>query len=140
MKIKKICKGCGKLIEYPATYCDNCKIDVDEKKLERYKKNKKIWDKRYNEKRNPEHTKFYNSKEWFILKQQYLSDHGYKCEECIRIKQFNKKYRVAFAEEVHHIIFLSTVEGWNRRLDYNNLMALCHRHHNAKHQRFQCHN
>lgn len=137
MIINKMCKGCGNLIEYPATYCDNCKIDVEQKKLEQYKKNKKIWDKKYNAKRNPLYTKFYNSKEWFMLKEQYLSDHDYKCEECVKIKLFKKNYRVAIAEEVHHIEFLSTDEGWKRRLDYNNLQALCHRHHDMKHDRFQ---
>lgn len=56
---------------------------------------------------------------------KYTQDKGYRCEEC-----------GAIASEVHHIVPIQTDEGWERRLDYNNLECVCVYCHNKKHGRF----
>lgn len=136
--IMKICRKCGGLIPYPYTYCNKCREQHDKQREEQLKESKKKYDANYNKyKRNKEHQKFYNSIEWKILKEKYLQDQQYKCERCMEIRKHNSKHRVKVAVEVHHIKYLSTTEGWERRLDYTNLMALCHRHHDEEHGRFQ---
>lgn len=136
--VMKICRKCGKLIPYPKTYCDSCREEYSLKREEQLKESKKKYDANYNKyKRNKEHVRFYNSKEWKILKEKYLQDQQYRCEECEKLHKKNPNIRRKVAVEVHHIKYLSTEEGWKRRLDYTNLMALCHRHHDLIHKRFQ---
>ncbi len=54
-----------------------------------------------------------------------MQDKVYKCEKCNKI-----------ATEVHHKLEIKTVEGWEERLNYDGLMALCGRCHNKEHGRF----
>lgn len=81
-----------------------------------------------------------------MLKERYLQDlqykygnvkFSYKCEDCIEENKKDSNYIIQLAEEVHHLEFIETPEGWKRRLDYYNLRALCHRHHDKRHKRFQ---
>ena len=136
--IMKICRKCGELIPYPLAYCKKCQLEYDATREEQLKESKKKYDANYNKfKRNKEHEKFYNSDEWKMLKEKYLQDQQYKCEKCLELSKTDPKVKKRLATEVHHIKWLSTQEGWDRRLDYNNLMALCHIHHNEIHGRFQ---
>lgn len=143
--IIKMCAKCGKLIEHPNKYCDICKVKEEKYKEER----QKIYDSRYDKKRNQKYVKFRKSKEWLLLKERYLSDlqikynnikYAYKCEDCIEENLKDSSYKIRLAEEVHHLIFIETPEGWVRRLDYHNLRALCHKHHDKRHNRFQSRN
>ncbi len=136
--IMKICRKCGELIPYPYTYCNKCQRQHDKDRENQLKIAKKRYNANYNKyKRNKEHVKFYNSDDWKMLKEKYLQDQQYRCERCEEIHKINPKYKRKVAVEVHHIKWLSTQEGWERRLDYTNLMALCHAHHDEIHDRFQ---
>ena len=61
-----------------------------------------------------------------MLSARYTQDKGYKCEVC-----------GAMATQVHHKKAIQNPDGWDRRLDYNNLELLCTRCHNARHDRFK---
>lgn len=50
---------------------------------------------------------------------------GYRCEVCKQI-----------ATQVPHVVAIQTDEGWERRLDVDNLKCLCGRCHNKAHNRF----
>ncbi|MFH5834561.1 HNH endonuclease [Proteiniclasticum sp. C24MP] len=121
----KSCRKCGRVIPYPKTYCDSCQPLMEEQK----KVNEKLSEQRYNKNRkirkDPRYAKFYKSKEWRTLSRVYLRDHQYKCEQCNKI-----------ATEVHHVVPIQTEDGWTRRLDYENLEAVCINCHNDKHKRF----
>lgn len=120
--IYKLCCKCKKTIIYPAIYCNDC-LEIVLKKQEelRLARNSK-----YNKTRDPKYKEFYNSKPWRILKEKKLQDEQYKCERCKEL-----------AVEVHHIKPIQTEEGWIKRLEYDNLEALCIDCHNFRHKRFQ---
>ena len=82
--------------------------------------------KKYNQSRDPKYTRFYNSIEWRTLSAKYMQDKGYRCESCKKI-----------GNEVHHIKPIQTPEGWDQRLDYENLELLCTSCHNERHNRFK---
>lgn len=122
----KQCRKCGAYIQYPATYCSKCLLIVEEERAKNRANAKSLADARYNKTRDKKYLRFYNSPEWRHLSNQYMVDVGYKCEMCHKI-----------ATEVHHVVPIQTEEGWLRRLDYTNLMALCVNCHNEKHCRFK---
>lgn len=122
----KQCRKCGAYIQYPATYCSKCLLIVEEERAKNRANAKSLADARYNKTRDKKYLRFYNSPEWRHLSNQYMVDVGYKCEMCHKI-----------ATEVHHVVPIQTEEGWLRRLDYTNLMALCVNCHNKKHCRFK---
>lgn len=122
----KACGRCGNYIQYPAAYCSKCLPIVEEGRARRLRERKKEADARYNKTRDKKYLAFYNSPEWRMLSSKYMTDVGYKCEDCKRL-----------ATEVHHIQHIQTPEGWERRLDYTNLRALCVDCHNKVHGRFK---
>lgn len=125
--ITKLCTRCKATIQYPNTYCDKCKEIAEKEREENRTRYSKQANRKYNMKRDPKYIKFYNSPDWKLkLSRKYMSDKGYRCEEC-----------GAIASEVHHIIPIQTSEGWERRLDYHNLKALCLECHNKEHDRFK---
>lgn len=122
----KACNRCGRLIPYGSPYCPDCKVIVEaetEARREEYRRNS---NRRYNSKRDPKYTRFYNSTDWRVLSAKYTQDKGYRCEVCNQI-----------ATEVHHVQPIQTAEGWDRRLDYDNLKLLCKTCHNEAHDRFK---
>ena len=71
--------------------------------------------------------KFYQSKEWQLLRnQKWVASEGL-CEMC------RAKGIIREAKEIHHIEPIT--ENWNKRLDYDNLIALCSDCHNQQHLR-----
>ena len=77
----------------------------------------------YHEKYN----KFYQSKEWHELRMaKWVSANGL-CELCLKNGIINE------AREIHHIVPIS--EDWSKRLEYDNLIALCPAHHQEMHNR-----
>lgn len=124
--ITKLCSRCKAIINYPNTYCDICKDIVEAEREKARAENNKKSNKRYNSKRDPKYQKFYLGMDWKLTSRKFMQDKKYKCEECNKI-----------ASEVHHIIPIQTDEGWDKRLDYNNLQALCLECHNDKHNRFK---
>lgn len=71
--------------------------------------------------------KFYQSKEWQLLRNQKWVDADGLCEMCLA------KGIIREAKEIHHIEPIT--ENWNKRLDYDNLIALCSDCHNQQHLR-----
>ena len=128
----KLCAKCQKVIQAPNRYCDKCKSIV-EKQIEEYKQRNNT---RYNKQREKKYEQFYNSKAWRTLRNKYINKH-YLCEECQKEAELKKEYSIQLAEEVHHVKGIKTPEGWERRLDWNNLKALCHTHHDIAEGRFK---
>ncbi|MEG0759011.1 MAG: HNH endonuclease, partial [Raoultibacter sp.] len=81
----------------------------------------------YNRNRDRRYTNFYKTKAWQNVSKAKLADAGYRCEceDCH-----------AIATEVHHKVPIQTEEGWDLRLDWDYLMAVCVRCHNKLHKRF----
>lgn len=130
--IMKLCARCQKMIQAPDRYCDRCKAIVDKQVEEIKQKN----NTRYNKQRDKKYTQFYNSKAWRTLSKKYISKH-YLCEECEKEAKLKKECTIQLAEEVHHKEPIQTETGWLRRLDWNNLISLCHMHHDIAHKRFR---
>ena len=122
----KACNRCGNLISYGAPYCTTCTPIVEVEREARRLKAKREGDRRYNKTRDFKYTRFYNSIEWRTLSAKYTQDKGYKCELCNEI-----------ATQVHHKKAIQSPEGWELRLDYNNLELLCTKCHNDRHDRFK---
>lgn len=121
------CPRCGRLIPVGVQYCDTCRPTV-EAELEAYRLEKiRHRDAAYNRKRDPKYLQFYRSKDWRTLSQAYLQAARYKCEAhaCPGC--------TGLAVEVHHKQPIQTPEGWARRLDWDNLEAVCTQCHNARH-------
>lgn len=121
----KSCNRCGNLIPYGSAYCNKCKPIVEEIREARRRETMKKVNKRYNKTRDPKFGRFYSSVEWRTLSAKYTQDKKYRCERCGKI-----------ATEVHHKKPIQTPEGWEMRLDYNNLELLCLACHNERHNRF----
>ncbi|MEK4884886.1 HNH endonuclease signature motif containing protein [Bacillus sp. FSL W8-0223] len=118
MKPKKRCNkpGCRELIDYEQKYCE---------------KHKGYGDKEYNKqvrwnRDNEKYAKFYASKEWRDLRNAYISAHPL-CERCL-VNGIVKQAKI-----VHHKIEVR--DDWNKRLDYDNLQAVCRECHNGIHNK-----
>ena len=122
----KSCYRCNILVPYGAVYCDVCRPIVEEEREARRREYIREGHRRYNKTRDPKYIRFYNSSEWRTLSRKRLQDDGYKCVKCNKI-----------ASEVDHIQAIQTPEGWEHRLDYDNLQSLCTGCHNDKHERFK---
>lgn len=69
---------------------------------------------------------FYRSKAWRNTSRAKLQAAGYKCRA--GLSGCN-----GIACEVHHIKPIQTEEGWDLRLDWDNLEPLCTSCHNGRH-------
>ena len=119
----KPCPRCKRLIPAGASYCTDCKPLAEAAREEAREHNARMRQKQYNRRRDPKYLTFYRSKAWRATSKSKLQACGYKCEAklegCGRI-----------ACEVHHIKPLKAPEGWEKRLEWSNLMGVC----------IQCHN
>lgn len=126
----KACPRCKRMIPHGMPYCPECapiaeaqRAAAQERKAE-YKRKK--YNRQYNQRRNqedPKYRTFRNSQDWRTLSKVKLQDCGYKCEAKLEGCQI-------IACEVHHIAPLKTPEGWDRRLDWDNLQGVCISCHN----------
>ena len=121
----KLCNRCKGVCVYPAKYCPTCLPIVTEMREARKAEVKAKADKAYNARRDPKYKAFYRSKPWRMLSGRYMQDKAWTCERC-----------GGLAVEVHHGVPIQTDEGWNRRLDVTNLVAVCVDCHNKEHRRF----
>ncbi len=128
----KLCARCQRVIQAPNRYCDKCK-EIVNKNIE---ENKQQSMSRYNKTRDKKYKTFYNSKDWKLLKEAYKNKHPY-CELCQEEAKKQNKYTIQLTEEIHHKEPIQTPTGWFRRLEWSNLIALCHIHHNMMHDRFK---
>lgn len=114
MKPRRLCNkaGCKVLVDYSQTYCDKHKpTKVSNVTYEQRKEQggKYFW--------------FYKSKAWRTASYQYRLSNPC-CERCLGAGI------VRPANVVDHIVELR--DDWDKRLDEDNFMSLCHACHNKK--------
>lgn len=131
MALAKPCPRCGRLILYGMRYCPECTPEAEAEqaaaKERRTEYLRKKYNKQYNAKRSqedPKYRTFRNSKAWKNTSRAKLQACEWRCEARV------SPDCPGLACEVHHIKPLKTPEGWNRRLDWENLQGVC----------VQCHN
>lgn len=108
------CGRCGKKI-LQGTICE-CK-----------KESYKEYDKRVRySKGNIKYSMFYKSKEWISISNYIRHKYYGLCVMCLI-----KYNELTPSDVVHHIEEIK--ENWNKRLDENNLIPLCHKCHNELH-------
>ena len=124
--IMKLCPRCKQLMPYGQSYCKDCAPKV-QKELEAIKeRNLKKKMQMYNSRRDPKYLVFYRSADWKKQSRAKLESVQYRCEARLEHCQH-------YATEVHHIKPIQTQEGWDKRLDWNNLEAVCTSCHNGRH-------
>lgn len=125
--ITKPCPRCRKcLIPVGVAYCKACTTIVNQELEQIRERNKQNKTRQYNNNRSKKYVAFYRSKDWKATSRSKLESTEYKCEaklEGCRI----------LATEVHHIKPIQTPEGWDKRLDWNNLESVCTACHNSRH-------
>lgn len=122
----KPCPRCGTMIPHGKDYCTDCKPIAMQQLQEYRRQNAAKRQQRYNRTRNTKYLQFYRSKEWRMTSRSKLQSCQYKCEAKLQ-------GCTHLAVEVHHIKPIQTVEGWELRLDWDNLEALCTHCHNMRH-------
>lgn len=118
MALKKTCR-CGSLIDYGIDMCDVCRVDKAKEK----KANNKQYDV-YT--RNADATKFYHSREWITVSNVVRLKFNGMCVRC-----WANSGEMVASNVVHHIVELSA--DWDKRLELDNLICLCHSCHNEIH-------
>lgn len=116
------CPRCKSLIPVGVQYCDACRPVAEAQAAEAAERRQTYrrakYNREYNKRRDPKYLQFYRSKEWRLLSKTKLQSCGYRCEAklegCTRL-----------AVEVHHVQPIKTDDGWDQRLDWDNLMGVC---------------
>lgn len=124
------CPRCKRLIPVGVSYCEACKPMAEAQAAEAIERRQAFkrakYNRNYNKRRDPKYLRFYRSKEWRLLSRAKLQDCGYKCEAKLA-------GCTGLAVEVHHKRPLQTEEGWDERLEWDNLEAVCTACHNGRH-------
>jgi 5-methylcytosine-specific restriction protein A len=122
------------MIPHGLPYCAECApiaaAQREENRERKAEHRRKKYAKEYNRRRDPKYLEFYRSKEWKITSRAKLQEAGYKCKARLPGCQ-------GLAVEAHHIKPIQTAEGWELRLDWDNLEPVCTACHNGRHQRFK---
>lgn len=130
MATLKPCPRCKKLIPAGWSYCPDCKPQAEADRAEAQARKadflRRKYNKRYNDRRDPKYMAFYRSKAWRATSRAKLQAVSFQCEAGLAGCQ-------KIACEVHHIEAIQTPKGWDKRLDWSNLEALCTACHNARH-------
>ena len=126
----KACPRCKRMIPHGQPYCAECAPIVEAQRAEAQERNAAYKRRKYNSQRDPKYLTFYRSKEWKITSRAKLQDAGYKCQAKLPGCQH-------LAVEVHHTKPIQTAEGWELRLDWDNLEPVCTSCHNGRHERFK---
>lgn len=131
MALMKKCPRCKRLIPYGWAYCPDCAPIVEAEraaaKEHKAELQRKKYNKTYNQKRaqdDPKYRTFRNSKAWKQTSKAKLQACEWKCEARV------SPNCTGLACEVHHIKPIKTPEGWDKRLDWSNLMGVCTQCHN----------
>lgn len=122
----KPCPKCKGLIPVGMAYCSNCAPLVQQELEIIRAENAKAKAKQYNAQRGQKYLKFYRSKDWRLTSKAKLTSVEYKCEARL-------PGCTGLATETHHIKPIQTPEGWDLRLDWFNLEAVCTSCHNGRH-------
>ena len=124
--IMKPCPRCKRLMPYGQAYCKDC-TPIAQAELEAVReRNLKKKMQLYNQRRDPKYLTFYRSKDWKRQSRAKLESTQYRCEARLNGCQY-------YAVEVHHIKPIQTREGWDKRLEWENLEAVCTSCHNGRH-------
>lgn len=83
--------------------------------------------RQYDKTRDKQTTSFYKSREWQRFRLMILNDRMHLCEICQQHGELNA------ADTVHHVIELK--DDWSKRLDSDNVQAICRACHNRIHER-----
>lgn len=128
--LTKPCPRCKAMKPYGKTYCETCAPVAaaarEEAREHKAAMRRQLSNRRYNRRRDPKYLAFYRSKEWKLTSKTKLLKVGYKCEARL-------PGCTGLAVEVHHVEPIQTPEGWERRLDWDNLEAVCTACHNGRH-------
>ena len=127
MAVLKACPRCRSLIPQGLPYCAQCGPEVEAQRAEYRARNQAARDARYNRQREPKYGEFYRSRAWRETSRAKLAAVGYRCEAGLAGCQ-------GLAVEVHHRTPIQTPEGWESRLDWDGLEALCTACHNGRHR------
>ena len=111
---------------YGPSYCKDCapivQAEIEAIKERNLKKKMQL----YNSRRDPKYLTFYRSSDWRKQSRAKLESVQYICEARLGGCQH-------YACEVHHIKPIQTKEGWDKRLEWENLEAVCTACHNGRH-------
>lgn len=118
--------GCYTLTENKTGYCN----EHEREYLDKVNQRKKEWKEKVGYKYNKHYAtnrteQFYSSKQWQEMRSYILARDNYLCQDCL------KEHKITAARDVHHIEFL--LNNWDKRLDDNNLIALCRECHRKRH-------
>lgn len=120
---KKMCTKCGELIPQGGdSMCEGCRATHKPIKADRVEYYKSY------DKRRPEHSSYYKTKEWLSIRELVLFNFNYICQSCLEPYTFNS------ATLVHHIIPLE--DNLSLVYDENNLIPLCNACHSAIHRKY----
>lgn len=126
MPIMKPCPRCKRMMPYGPAYCADC-APIAQAELDAVReRNAQKRAQMYNRRRDPKYLAFYKSKAWKDQSRARLQSVGYRCEARLQGCQ-------GLAVEVHHKKPIQTPEGWDLRLDWDNLEAVCTSCHNGRH-------
>ena len=123
MECKKL--GCINLTDNKNGYCDEHQKDYYQKMNERDRRYRARVG--YRRRARTDIDKFYSSKQWQDLRAYVLARDNYLCQDCL------KEHKITAARDVHHIEFL--LNNWDKRLEDNNLIALCRECHRKRHSK-----
>ena len=122
----KPCPRCKRMIRQGLTYCEDCRSIAEAQAAEAREHRAAYRQKQYNRRRDPKYLTFYRSKAWKVTSRAKLQAVGYKCEAKL-------EGCTGLAVEVHHIEPIQTPRGWDLRLEWSNLEAVCTACHNGRH-------
>lgn len=125
--LMKPCPRCKRMMPYGPAYCSECKPLAEAELAAIQDQNAKKKAQAYNRRRDPKYLTFYRSKAWRVTSRAFLQAAGYKCQAHLTTDC------TGLAVEVHHIKPIQTPEGWEKRLDWSNLEAVCTSCHNGRH-------
>lgn len=124
--LMKPCPRCKRMMPAGPAYCKDCapiaQAELEARRQEAIKKKAQL----YNKRRDPKYLTFYRSKPWRLTSRAKLQAARYKCEARLQGCQ-------GLAVEVHHRKAIQTPEGWDLRLEWSNLEAVCTNCHNGRH-------
>lgn len=121
MSLKKMCPGCGYLIDYNMKYCNECADKYKEKNKQRHRKYK-------TNRKDIKEQKFYISKPWLITRAKIKQRDKGLCRLCLA------KGDTTYMDTVHHIGELK--DCWDKKLTPSNLISLCESCHQEVHKEY----
>lgn len=117
MAMYKLCAHCRRKVPYGAICeCNDKVIKERYRKYKHYRKDKK-------------EQSFYSSKGWITLRDDMRNRHKGMCVLCY------SEHNIKFLDCVHHIVEIK--EDYERRLDADNLICLCNKHHDYVHKKYE---